>query len=138
MYMFKRNPIFSYLKKQNIVEQVKKHYTLYGFTYQNQPFKIYITPKANKATVIHCKDSGDIIWEQLYPFSGTYGGVGSNREKHFLLKPTFEKAIITIVVIKGKPATITGFGNGLFSSAYGKDNDKIFVMSEKEFGTFMI
>ena len=133
--MFKRNPILSNLKKQNIVEKVKKHYTLYRFTYQNLPFKIYITPKANKASVIHCKDSGDIIWEQLYPFGGRFT---PHREKHFLLKPTFEKGVMTIVVIKGKPATITGFGNGLFSSAYGKDNDKIFVMSEKEFGTFMI
>ena len=133
--MFKRNPISSCLKKQNIVEKVKKHYTLYRFTYQNQPFKIYITPKANKATVIHCKDSGDIIWEQLYPFGGRFTPY---REKQFLLKPTFEKGIMTIVVIKGKPATITGFGNGLFSSVYGKDSEKIFVMSEKEFGTFLI
>ena len=133
--MLKRNPILSYLKKQNIVEKVKKHYTLYRFTYQNHPFKIYLTPKVNKASVIHCKNSGDIIWELLYPFGGmshTY------REKHFLLKPTFEKGVITIVVIKGKPATITGLGNGLFSSVYGKDSDKIYVMSEKEFGTFLI
>ena len=133
--MFKRNPISSCLKKQNIVEKVKKHYTLYRFTYQNHPFKVYLTPKANKATVIHCKDSGDITWEQLYPFGGMSHPY---REKQFLLKPTFEKGVITIVVIKGKPATITGFGNGLFSSVYGKDSDKIFVMSEKEFGTFLI
>ena len=133
--MFKRNPVLSYFKKQNVVEKVK-NYTLYRFTYQNRPFKIYLTPKANKATVIHCKDGGDIIWEQLYPFSGTYGGAGSNREKRFLLKPTFEEGVMTIVVVKGKPAIITGLDDGIFSSVYGKNSDKIFVMSEKEFGTF--
>lgn len=136
--MFNKNPILSYFKKQNVVEKVKKHYTLYRFTYKNHPLKIYLTPKANKTTVIHCKDSGDIIWERLYPFSGTYGGVGSNREKHFLLKPAFEKGVITIVIIKGKPAIITGLDNGLFSSVHSKDSDKIYVMSEKEFETFLI
>lgn len=133
--MFKRNPILSNFKKQNIVEKVKKHYTLYRFTYKDRSFKIYLTPKANKTTVIHCKDSGDIIWELLYPFGGMSNPY---REKHFLLKPTFEKDVITIVVIKGKPATITGLGEGLFSSVYGKASDKILVMSEKEFGTFLI
>ena len=133
--MFKRNPILSYLKKQNIVEKVKKHYTLYRFTYQNHPFKIYLTPKANKTTVIHCENSGDIIWELLYPF----GGMSHiYREKQFLLKPTFEKGVITIVVIKGKPAIITGLDDGLFSSVHSKDSDKIYVMSEKEFRTFLV
>ncbi|MBQ4575609.1 MAG: helix-turn-helix transcriptional regulator [Clostridia bacterium] len=101
-----------------------------------QQYKVYVSKKAaTKSTHIHCKDNRTIYWEQLYPF----GGISTpQREEYPLVKPQREKDEIVIVLIKGKPAIITGLDVNGFVSAHSfiKERSDIYVMSQAAFKLF--
>ena len=89
-------------------------FDLYQFQYNEQNVNLYISRKrATRATHIHCAESGDIIWEQFYPFGGMSRPA---REKKYALKPICDKNAITVVIIRGTPGNITGLDNGIFVS----------------------
>ena len=101
-----------------------------------QKYKVYVSKKsATKSTHIHCKDNKTIYWEQLYPF----GGISTpQREIYPFVKPQREKDETVIVLIKGKPAMITGLDTNGFVSAHGivKERSDVYVMSQAAFKLF--
>ena len=47
------------------------YFDLYSLKLNDISVNLYVSRKrATKATHIHCTESGDIIWEQFYPFGG--------------------------------------------------------------------
>ena len=104
----------------------------YNLKINNISVNLYISRKrATKGTHIHCAESGDIIWEQFYPF-----GVMSRpaREKEYVLKPHYDKNTIVIVVICGNPREIMGLDNGFFQlSQMPIKFGNVYLITENEF-----
>ena len=91
--------------KQNL-----EHFYLYNLKFNDIAVNLYISKKrATKRVHIHCTESGDIIWEQFYPFGGMSR---PSREKKYVLKPQREKNAITVVVVRGNPQEIIGLDDG--------------------------
>ena len=105
-------------------------FNLYQFQYKEQNVNLYISHKrAQKSTHILCAESGDVIWEQFYPFGGMSRPA---REKKYALKPMYDKNAITIVIIRGNPGNITGLDNGIFKSHLSApENNNVYLMTEK-------
>ena len=95
--------------KQNL-----EHFYLYNLKINDIAVNLYVSKKrATKATHIHCTESGDIMWEQFYPFGGMSR---PSREKKDVLKPTCDKTAITVVAIRGVPGNIFGTDDGTIKS----------------------
>ncbi len=108
-----------------------------GFTRHGQAYVLYLTKKsASKATGIDCGGDGTVYRTQYY----IAGGHGSpSVVKKPLLKPERKPDEIAVVVIKGKPGTITGLDEGIWVSAKNgklRSKNDIFVMSEAAFKLF--
>ncbi|MBQ7363097.1 MAG: hypothetical protein IJW48_01460 [Clostridia bacterium] len=118
-------------------KQRLEYFDLYQFEYKEQNVNLYISHKrARKSTYIHCTESGDIIWEQLYPFGGMSR---SAREKKYVLKPKCDKTAITVIVIRGKPGNIIGLDNGIFKSHLSASKTyNFYLMTEKVFRVFKL
>ena len=101
----------------------------YQFQYNEQNVNLYISHKrARKSVHIHCSESGDVIWEQFYPFGGMSRPA---REKKYALKPLCDKNAITVVIIRGTPGNITGLDNGTFKSHLSAhEMNSIYLMTE--------
>ncbi|MBR3844532.1 MAG: helix-turn-helix transcriptional regulator [Clostridia bacterium] len=125
-----------------------QHYTNFGKTVEEndlyktvtfcengQVYRVYISKrKATKATHIHCRSDKTVYWEQLY-----IGGVAQpQREQYVFVRPKGNKEETVIVLIKGKPALITGLDDNGFVSAQGspKGESDIYVMTEAAFKVF--
>ena len=104
-------------------------FDLYNLKLNDTSVNLYISRKrASKATHIHCTESGDIVWEQFYPFGGMSRPA---REKKYVLKPACDKNAITIVIIRGTPGNITGLDNVIFKSHLSApEKNNIFLMTE--------
>jgi len=95
--------------KQNL-----EYFYLYNLNLNDIAVNLYVSKKrTTKRAHIHCTESGDVIWEQFYPFGGMSRPA---REKTYVLKPIFDKNAITVVIIRGTPGNITGLDNGIFKS----------------------
>ena len=65
------------------------YFDLYSLKLNDISVNLYVSRKrATKATHIYCAESGDIIWEQFYPFGEMSRPA---REKKYVLKPACEK-----------------------------------------------
>ena len=121
---------------KNSMKTSLEFFNLYQFEYKEQNVNLYISHKrARKSTHIHCTESGDIIWEQFYPFGGMSR---PSRENKYILKPICDKNAITVVIIRGTPGNITGLDNGIFKSylaAPGKNN--VYLITEKNSAKFL-
>ena len=108
--------------KQNL-----EHFYLYSLKLNDIAVNLYISKKrATKRAHIHCTKSGDVIWEQFYPFGGMSRPA---REKKFVLKPICDASAITVVAIHGTPAIIIGLDNGNFKSNLSAPrNNYIYLM----------
>ena len=106
-------------------------FDLYQLECKEQNVNLYISHKrARKSTHIHCTESGDVIWEQFYPFGGMSRPA---REKKYALKPICDKNAITIVIIRGTPGNITGLDNGIFKSHLATpERNNVYLMTEKD------
>ena len=111
--------------KQNL-----EHFFLYNLKLNDIAVNLYISKKrATKATHIHCTESGDIMWEQFYPFGGMSRPA---REKKYALKPLCDKNAITVVIIRGTPGNIAGLDNGIFKSHLtAPEKNTVYLMTEK-------
>ena len=79
--------------KQNL-----EHFYLYNLNINDIAVNLYVSKKrATKATHIHCTESGDIMWEQFYPFGGMSR---PSREKKYVLKTICSKECITDKLFK--------------------------------------
>ena len=81
------------IKLSKFIGKSPKHrldyFDLYNLKINNISVNLYISRKrATKSTHIHCAESGDIIWEQFYPFGGMSRPA---REKKYVLKPACKK-----------------------------------------------
>lgn len=105
------------------------------FTLAGRRYKVYQTKRAaGKSTHIHCKEDGAIYREDLYAVAT----VSTPSERSFVIKPSVSDGETVIVLIKGKPAVITGLDENGFVSSRGKrrSNTDIYVMSETAFKLF--
>ncbi len=117
--------------KQNL-----EHFYLYNLKLNDIAVNLYVSKKrATKATHIHCTESGDIMWEQFYPFGGM---ARPACEKKYVLKPTCDKTAITVVVILGKPGNIIGLENGIFKSHLSSPKtSNVYLMTESSTSHFL-
>ena len=125
----------AYRKRAECVEQ-GEGYTVSVFTLGDSSYRVYETKQAaGKGTHIHCRENGTLYWEQLYPFGGMSA---PSREERVLCKPICSRGETVIVLIKGKPAIITGLDENGFVSAKGirRSETDIYVMSEAAFKLF--
>lgn len=122
---------FSVLKKQAPRNWFMNNVGLVKFEDDNKKYEIYFTCKrANKYSVIHCKNN-TIEREQVPIFPLIAGRRRGIREPIISIAPT--KECIRIVVVLGKPSSITGLDEGNFRSVHKYDEDYINVMSEARF-----
>lgn len=129
--------VYSAYKKFGICEQENELYKTIRFTADEQKYTVYQSVQsATKATHIHCRDDGYVHWEQFYPSGGLY--FSPIKTQTLLIKPKREEDEIVIVLIKGKPAVITGLDDNGFVSSRGtlKSKHDIFVMSDAAFKLF--
>ena len=114
----------------NAPKQYLEHFYLYNLKINDIAVNLYVSKKrATKATHIHCTESGDIMWEQFYPFGGMSR---PSREKKYALKPICDKNSIAVVIIRGTPGNITGLDNGIFKSHLATpERNNVYLMTEK-------
>ena len=105
-------------------------FRFYKLIIENKNVNLYVSKKrATKSTHIHCTESGDIIWEQFYPFGGMSRPA---REKKYALKPLCDKNDITVVIIRGTPGNIRGLDNGIFKSHLAAhEKNTVYLMTKK-------
>ena len=121
-------------KLKNIIGDAPKqnleHFYLYNLNLNDIAVNLYVSKKkATKRAHIHCTESGDIVWEQFYPFGGMSRPA---REKKYALKPICDKNSITVVIIRGTPGNITGLDNGTFKSHLAApEKNNVYLMTEK-------
>ena len=115
---------------KNSTKTSLEFFDLYQVEHKEQNLNLYISHKrATKATHIHCIESGDIIWEQFYPFGGMSR---PSREKKYVLKPECDKNAVTVIVIRGNPGNIIGLENKIFNSHLSEPKkNNIYLMTEK-------
>ena len=104
---------------------------LVKFEDDNKKYEIYFTRKrANKYSIIHCKNN-TIEWEQFPVLPRIAGRRYGIREPIISITPT--KECVRIIVILGKPNSITGLDEGIFRSIHKYDENFINVMSDARF-----
>lgn len=119
----------------NAPKQNLEHFYLYYLKINDIAVNLYVSKKrATKATHIHCTESGDILWEQFYPFGGMSR---PSREKKYVLKPICSKECITVVVIRGNPGIIVGLDSFIKSHTSIPKTNTAFLMSEDLFAQFL-
>lgn len=125
----------AYKKYGKCVEENELFKTVH-FVLGGQKYTVYQSKQpATKATHIHCEKDGAVYRENFY----VVGTVARTSEKTFLIKPCRKDDEVVIVLIKGKPAVITGLDENGFVSSRGVRNNKsdVYVMSETAFKLFV-
>ncbi|MBQ9084710.1 MAG: hypothetical protein IJY24_03545 [Clostridia bacterium] len=117
-------------------KQALEHFDFYRVTLGETDLLIYISRKsANKASHIYALESGDIIWEQLYPFGGMSR---PSSDRQYVLKPQRKRDSITVVAIRGTAASITGLDTDAFKSHLASPlKNNIYLMSEAHLESFI-
>ena len=117
--------------KQNL-----EYFYLYNLKLNDIAVNLYVSKKrATKRAHIHCTESGDIMWEQFYPFGGMSRPA---REKKYVLKPQCDKTAITVVVVRGEPGNIIGLENGIFKSHLSSPKtNNVYLMTESITSRFL-
>ena len=122
---------FIELKNKSPKERFSEKVGIVKFEDDNKKYEIYFTRKrANKYSIIHCKNN-TIEWEQFPVLPRIAGRLYGKREPIINLSPS--KECIRIIVILGKPNSITGLDEGVFRSIHKYDDNCINVMSEARF-----
>jgi DNA-binding Xre family transcriptional regulator len=88
--------------------------------------------RATRGTHIHCRPDGSVVWEQLYPFGGMSA---PSSEERVLGKPRRGAEDVLILLVRGRPAIITGLDEGSFTSchAWPRRAGEVLVLSETAF-----
>ena len=122
---------FKALKKQASKDYFTDKLGLVKFEEENKKYEIYFTLKrANRYTIIHCENN-TVEWEQFPVLPRIAGRRYGIREPIINVSPS--KELVRIVVILGKPNSITGLDEGAFRSVHKYDENYINVMSEARF-----
>ncbi len=122
---------FKEMKKQSPKDWFMDKMGLVKFELNDKNYEIYFTRKrANKYSIIHCKNN-TIEWEQFPIMPRIAGRMYGICEPIISIAPTKES--VRIVVILGKPNSITGLDEGIFRSVHKYDEAYINVMSAARF-----
>ena len=122
---------FKEMKKQSPKDWFMDKMGLVKFELNDKNYEIYFTRKrANKYSIIHCKNN-TIEWEQFPVMPRITGRRYGICEPIINIAPTKES--VRIVVIIGKPNSITGLDEGTFRSVHKYNEAYINVMSEARF-----
>ena len=132
-------PLYRYARSFGSVSEEDEEFQKITFRRNGKKYAIYYTKKrAAKATRIDCGEDGTLYRTQYY----IAGGHGTPAKvKKPLLHPLRKPDETVIVVIKGKPGTISGLDEGIWVSAKKerlRSKKDIFVMSEAVFKLFEI
>ena len=128
--------LYGYYRKYGEVYEKTALYRKICFAAAGHTYVVYLSNRAaTRRTTVHCRPDGTVVWEEEYP----NGVVADTREQHVLVKPIPAKGEITVVVIRGKPASITGLDDGVTVSADGLQRGRgtLCVMSEAAFRAFI-
>jgi DNA-binding Xre family transcriptional regulator len=131
----KRLSVYSAFKKLGVVTEENDLFRTVRFTRGKDNFVVYHTKQtANKATHIECREDGTVYFSQFRPV----GMTGVLPDTNVIIKPPRVQGEISIVLIKGKPAVITGLDENGFVSSRGSrtSEDDVYVMSEAAFKLF--
>ncbi len=110
------------------------YFDLYNLKLKDISVNLYVSRKrATRATHIHCTESEDVIWEQLYPFGGMSR---PTRERKFVLKPVCGKTDAAVIVIRGKAGNITGLDEKIKSHRSFLEENKVYLISSMYVATF--
>ena len=128
---------YNYFRKFGRLVEENESIKKLAFEMKGQKYTVYLSKKAaTKATHIYCGADETVYWEQYYMM----GGLSTpSIVKSVLVKPERHPDETVIVVIKGKPGTITGLDEGIWLSSRreaSKSPKDIFVMSEAAFKLF--
>ena len=122
---------FAELKKQNKKDWFMDEMGRIKFDYNDKTHEIFFPHKrANRYSIIHCQDN-TILWEQCPILPHLAGRRYGIRKPLCTLAPS--KECVRIVVILGKPNSITGLDESVFRSVHKYDESYINVMSEARF-----
>lgn len=127
--------VYSAFKKSGVLSDENECVKTFRFVLGDQKYAVYQSVQsATKATHILCEDNGTVYWEQFHPI----GHLASVSEKNVLIKPCRNTDETEIILIKGKPAVITGLDENGFVSSRGnrKKSTDVYVMSEAAFKLF--
>lgn len=117
--------------KKSAQARVTDKVSLVRFEDENKKYEVYYTRKrANKYSIIHCVNN-TVEWEQFPVLPRIAGRRYGKREPIIKLSPS--KDCIRIVVITGKPNSISGLDEGVFRSVHKYDENYVNVMSEARF-----
>ena len=123
---------FAALKKQASKDWFADKVGLVKFECDNKKYEIYFTRKrANRYSIIHCKNN-TIEWEQ-FPVLPRIAGNLYHGKREPIISIAPEKGCVRIVVILGKPNSITGLDEGDFRSIHKYDENYVNVMSQARF-----
>lgn len=121
--------------KNNQITDHTEYFDIFYREHNGIDLKIAITAKkADSKTVIRLSQ-GEITWAKLYLFGMT--------DREIICRPSelLEKDKLCILVIRGKPGTIKGLDEGIFSSWNNSfenaQKNKLYVICEKEFQTLL-
>ena len=122
---------FTELKKQCPGTWFMDKIGLIKFVEDNKQYEVFFTRKrANRYSIIHCKNN-TVEWEQLPVLPRIVGRYYGKREPIISLAPS--KQSVKILVITGKPNSITGLDEGNFRSIHKYDENYINVMTKTRF-----
>jgi len=122
---------FSELRKQSPKDGFMDNVGLVKFHLNGKSYEIYFPRRrANRYSIIHCMDN-TIQWEQCPVLPHLAGRRYGKREPILALTPSQE--CVRVVVILGKPNSITGLDEGIFRSVHKYDEGHINVMSVARF-----
>ena len=122
---------FIELKKRSPKNLFMDKVGLVKFEEDNTNYEIYFTRKrANRYSIIHCENN-TIEWEQFPILPRIAGRRYGIREPIMRIAPS--KECVRIIVILGKPNSITGLDEGIFRSIHKYDEGYVNVMSEARF-----
>ena len=117
--------------KKSAQARVTDKVSLVRFEDENKKYEVYYTRKrANKYSIIHCVNN-TVEWEQFPVLPRIAGRRYGKREPNIKLSPS--KDCIRIVVISGKPNSMSGLDEGVFRSVHKYDENYVNVMSEARF-----
>ena len=122
---------FKELKKRSPKDLFTDKMGLVKFELNGKNYEIFFPRKrANRYTIIHCKNN-TIEWEQFPIMPRIAGRLYGIREPIISVAPA--KGAVRIVVILGKPNSITGLDEGIFRSVHKYYEAYINVMSDARF-----
>ena len=123
--------LYDNYKKNRKNAEISEYLKAVTFNLDGEVYRVIYTKKrANRYSLIHLRDNS-VVWEQfpIVPrLVGRYYG-----DKTTVARFNDKPECATIVVIKGRPGTITGLDEGIFRSAFRFDKGLINVMSEARF-----